>query len=214
MKIKTFLEYIGSIPKTLYFNLHYFPVRTAIKFPVYVSRHCKLNECNGKIIIHAPIKRGMIRIGFGKVNIFDVAHERSMWSLRDGSVLFNGMAHFGEGSRISVVDGGKIVFGNNFRISANSAIMCADEITFGDDCLLSWDILVMDSDTHKILDNNGNAKVPKNSITIGNHVWIGCRNTILKGSKIPDDSVIAAGSLVTKKFTTSHCVIGGRLQVS
>ncbi len=44
---------------------------------------------------------------------------------------------------------------------------------------------------------------------IGNNVWICCRNSILKGSKIPDGCVLAAGSLIFRVFSENNCIIGG-----
>ena len=89
-------------------------------------------------------------------------------------------------------------------------IICQKNIKLGDGCLLSWDILIMDSDFHKIA-NMFDSKVinaPKD-IIIGNHVWIGCRSTILKGVAIADNTVIAAGSIITKSFEGGNCVVGG-----
>ena len=44
----------------------------------------------------------------------------------------------------------KIVFGDNFCVTANSAIVCVSNINFGSNVLLSWDILILDTDFHKI----------------------------------------------------------------
>jgi acetyltransferase-like isoleucine patch superfamily enzyme len=68
----------------------------------------------------------------------------------------------------------------------------------------------MDNDSHPIYDNLGNLINAPKSISVGNHVWIGCRSLVLKGSYIPDDVVIAADSTITKKMTESHCIIGGK----
>lgn len=66
----------------------------------------------------------------------------------------------------------------------------------------------MDSDYHKIKSNNSVINPPK-SIKIGNHVWIGCRCTILKGIAISDDVIIGANSLIAKSITLSNCVVSG-----
>lgn len=51
---------------------------------------------------------------------------------------------------------------------------------------------------------------PSSDIVIGNHVWIGIRSTILKGSIIPSESVVAAQSMVTSSLKASeHSLIGG-----
>lgn len=46
-------------------------------------------------------------------------------------------------------------------------------------------------------------------ITIGNDVFIGMSCTFLPGTSIPDRCIVAAGSIVTKKFTEPGKVIGG-----
>ncbi|MDY3914869.1 MAG: DapH/DapD/GlmU-related protein, partial [Phocaeicola sp.] len=91
----------------------------------------------------------------------------------------------------------------------NSEIICQKEIIFGDHCLLSWDILMMDTDFHQILDENGQIINEPKPIVIGNHVWIGCRNTILKGVSIGDNNIISANSTITRSCKENNCVIGG-----
>ena len=57
------------IPKSLYFNLSAFPLKTAIKMPVLVSYKTKLKGIKkNKVIIDALIKFGLIRIGFGGID--------------------------------------------------------------------------------------------------------------------------------------------------
>lgn len=50
-------------------------------------------------------------------------------------------------------------------------------------------------------------------ITIGNHVWIGGNVTILPGVTIGDNSVIAAGSLVTKDIPAGVLALGSPAKV-
>ena len=66
----------------------------------------------------------------------------------------------------------------------------------------------MDTDFHTITDLAGNVLNPNKPIFIGDHVWIGCRNTILKGASIPNDCVLAANSIITNKLNSSHCIYG------
>jgi acetyltransferase-like isoleucine patch superfamily enzyme len=44
-------------------------------------------------------------------------------------------------------------------------------------------------------------------IVLGNNVWVGCRTLILKGSSIPDGSVIGAGSTVGGTFEKENTII-------
>ena len=45
-------------------------------------------------------------------------------------------------------------------------------------------------------------------ISIGNHVWLGIRAIILKGVSIGDNSIVAAGSVVTKNVKANTIVSG------
>jgi len=69
--------------------------------------------------------------------------------------------------------------------------------------------LILDSDFHYVINEEGQIINSPKPITIGNHVWIGCRNTILKGVSIADNNIISANSTITRNITESNCVIGG-----
>jgi len=195
-----------GLPKTIYFNFKYFNFCDAIKFPVILSHRVVLSKTKGTVIIEAPIKTGMIRMGFGGVRIFDRKHSRSVWYLM-GRVTFKGRASLGYGTRVSVF--GDLTFGDSFAISAQTQIVCNYKITFGDGVLIGWDCLFMDSDAHKILNEDKEiVNVPK-EIIIGDRVWMGAACKITKGTVIGNDVVVATNSCVYGKHTTSNCVIGG-----
>lgn len=200
---------ILAIPKTVYFNFKYLRFREAIKLPILVSHRVYLKETRGKVFINSDIKSGMIKIGFGEVGIFDQVKSRTIWQV-SGTVIFNGKASIGHGSKISVR--GKISIGKNFIISAESQIVCHKQITIGNDVLLSWDILIMDTDFHEILDVNGARINNDKEIVIGNKVWIGCRSILLKGTTIGNNVVIAANTLLNgrNQFNNiENVIIGG-----
>ena len=142
-----FFNIIRSIPKTLRFNLHYFPLKTALKLPVVVSHRTYLRELHGKVELPEKVETAMVKIGFGDVGHYDRKRSRGIWQV-SGTVSFGGKASIGHGSKISVR--GHLSFGADFNMTAESTIVCAKEIRFGRDCLLSWDILVMDTDEHPI----------------------------------------------------------------
>ncbi|MEQ9308569.1 MAG: DapH/DapD/GlmU-related protein [Balneolaceae bacterium] len=71
------------------------------------------------------------------------------------------------------------------------------EVKIGDNCLIGPNVGIYTAghnihpiDRHK----SGNAK----SIIIGNNVWIGGHSVILGGVKVGNNSILAAGSVVTK----------------
>ena len=193
--------------KTIYFNMKYLPFKMAIKFPFFLSRNVLLKKVSGKLKIPEKYYPGIIKIGFGDVGIYDKKLSKSIWEVK-GCIEFTGLTNIGHGTRISVGENGTLQFGANFNITAESSIVCFHKITFGDDCLLSWDVLMMDTDFHKIRKAEKQVNSDR-SIVIGNHVWIGARCLILKGSSVPDGAVVAAGSVVNKTFTKQNCILAG-----
>ena len=83
------------------------------------------------------------------------------------------------------------------------------KIEIGKDCMFSADIVIMNTDVHKIYDIDTKLKTNEGkSINIGNHVWLGMRAIILKGVTIGDNSIVAAGSIVTKDVKANTIVSG------
>ena len=50
-------------------------------------------------------------------------------------------------------------------------------------------------------------------IYIGKNVWIGCRCTILKGSSIEGESIVAAGTTISKKYMDRNIIIGSNNKI-
>ena len=201
-----FFNILRSIPKTLRFNLHYFPLKTALKLPVVVSHRTYLRELHGKVELPEKVETAMVKIGFGDVGHYDRKRSRSIWQV-SGTVGFGGKASIGHGSKLSVR--GDLHLGASFNMTAESTIVCAKEIRFGDDCLLAWDILVMDTDEHPLYDMENQHINPDKPILVGDHVWIGCKCVLLKGAEVPSHTVLAAGTLLKTTFAGEHQVIGG-----
>jgi len=201
-----FWNILLSLPKTLRFNFHYFPLKTALKLPVFVSHRTFLRELHGKIMLPEKVNTAMIKIGFGDVGHYDRKRSRSIWQV-SGTVAFGGKASIGHGSKLSVR--GNLTLGADFNMTAESTIVCAHQISFGKDCLLSWDILIMDTDEHPIYNQEGIRTNPDKPIIVGNHVWIGCKCMLLKGTEIPNNTVVAAGTLLTSAFSGKNQIVGG-----
>lgn len=206
MTFRDKLHILCSVPKTLRFNLHYFPFKTAIRCPVIVSRRVYLREMRGKVVIPTEAETGSIRLGFGDVGHYDRRKSRTIWQV-SGEVVFMGKASIGHGSKISVR--GRLELGDKFNITAESTIVCAQDIRFGKDCLVSWDVLVMDSDEHPIYNKDNERINGDRPIVVGDHVWIGCKCMLLKGAEVPSRTVLAAGTQLRSAFRGEDQIIGG-----
>ena len=115
-----FFNIIRSIPKTLRFNLHYFPLKTALKLPVVVSHRTYLRELHGKVELPENIETAMVKIGFGDVGHYDRKRSRGIWQV-SGTVSFGGKASIGHGSKLSVR--GHLSLGADFNMTADDPSM-------------------------------------------------------------------------------------------
>lgn len=199
-----------NIFKTIYLNIKYLGFPGGVKLPIYVYNNTLLSSCKGKVVINGELNRGMIRIGKSHLPIVDPKSNRSIWKIDEGcTVVFNGRAYLNQGVKISIGSGGILEFGDYVTITGRSEIVCNKHIRIGNNCLISWDVLFLDDDAHNIYNKMGLLLNESKEIIVENNVWIGCRNTILKGTRIPHDSVIACGSILTKQFNTPNTIIGG-----
>ncbi|MNZ96090.1 Galactoside O-acetyltransferase [compost metagenome] len=107
--------------------------------------------------------------------------------------------------------------GQHIRIGADTTVegayLLVDErasIDIGRDCMLSTDILIRTGDKHSILDAvSGERLNPSRDVKIADRVWLGRDVQILKGTVIQPESVVGAGSLVSRAFDEGNCVIAG-----
>jgi acetyltransferase-like isoleucine patch superfamily enzyme len=132
---------------------------------------------------------------------------------RGSSLVVQARVTFGRRCGISVapvgdVQAARLTIGRNASFQDGLGINCGAEIEIGSDCLVSWDVHIMDTDFHQIVHLGGQRPNKCRPIKIGDRVWIGARATILKGAQIGSDSVVAAGSVVTKSFPPRSLIAG------
>lgn len=210
MRIRKMLEKLLSIPKSIYVCLRLFPFKDAVKLPMYVRYNCRLYSLKGRIQIDAPkVYRGMCKVGFAVVGIFDKRHSPAILKI-NGKLTLKGKATFGQGSKICIGPGGHLTIGEGYINTAEGAILCYDSITIGKDVSVSWNTTIMDTDFHPIQDlsTNKQSKIT-GEISIGDHVCIGMGSTLLKNTTVPDGCIIGARTLVNKKFTEPNVLIAG-----
>ncbi len=108
-------------------------------------------------------------------------------------------------------NGGKIEIGHNVGITGSS-IYSWSNVKIGDYSIIGTGSKIMDTDFHPMDSNlrrkSENDFAKTQPIEIGENVFIGCNSIILKGTKIGDNSVVGAGSVVHGEFP-DNCVIAG-----
>lgn len=87
-------------------------------------------------------------------------------------------------------------------------LSCDSSIVIGDDFVGGWNVHIRDSDGHTIA-IDGHDKLNTKDVWIGKHVWIAAEAHILKGAKIPDNSVVGYRSTVLGVFDEKNSLIVG-----
>ncbi len=84
------------------------------------------------------------------------------------------------------------------------------DVVIGEDCMFAYNITIRNGDYHTIVDSQSGQVLNHNcDVRIGNHVWVATDVLISKGAVIPDNSVVAARSVVTHQFDAPNIVIAG-----
>lgn len=120
----------------------------------------------------------------------------------------------------------RLTIGNRVFIGGQSLIDCLQQITIEDDVLISYQVIIMDSDNHSLraserrgdLERWRNQKydwssVKSSPILIRSNAWIGARAIITKGVTIGEGGIVASGSVVTKDVPPFTIVAGNPAQV-
>ena len=171
----------------------------------------KLLESNGALFKNCKIyingENNNIHVGkFSRLNkcFIDIKG-------KNNSIWIGDNVYLNEANICIEDDGNSILIGDRSSIQGTTHLAAIEgtKIEIGTDCLFSGEIQLRTGDSHSILNIENQRINPSKDIYIGNHVWIGTRVTILKGVNIPDECIVGACSLVTKKFEENNCIIAG-----
>ena len=90
--------------------------------------------------------------------------------------------------------------------SANSN----NNITIGDNCMISMDVNLFNTDAHPIYDKTtGKIINYVNDMKIGNNCWLGEGCSILKGVTVPNGTIVGWRSVVSKSIDKENCAVAG-----
>jgi acetyltransferase-like isoleucine patch superfamily enzyme len=174
------------------------------KMPVVVDRSVLRLNKTSKINVET---NG--RLDFGLSGQYDPPCNESFLIMDEDSQLnINGKVRIKPGCEIALYPNSKLSIGNSTYLNSNSKIIVRDSVNIGQSCAISWNVTIMDTDFHTIINNN-QEQLNTSPINIGNDVWIGAEAMILKGVTIGDGAIVAAKSVVTKDVPP-HTLVAGQ----
>ena len=136
-------------------------------------------------------------------------YKRAMKSCGQGVYLRPMSSDFKGLENLSIGDGTSIPKGATFYCT-KAPLTIGKKVIFGPKPTIITGDHRIDIQGKYIIDITDDEKLPENDqpVTIENGCWIGANVTILKGVTIGHDSVVAAGSVVTKSCEP-YSIIGG-----
>jgi galactoside O-acetyltransferase len=146
-----------------------------------------------------PYKGGIFRVGERSLVRAEMIYEREGASIEIGSRTFIGRGFF----------------------------TIAERLVIGDDVMISWDVTIVDHNSHSIKFSERSKDVEMNAfqdiknwdyvkvapVKIENKVWIGFGCSLLKGVTIGEGAVVGANSVVTKDVPPWTVVAGNPAKV-
>jgi acetyltransferase-like isoleucine patch superfamily enzyme len=149
---------------------------------------------------------GLLKVG---IDAPGFTHNSDLTYLKiDGKAKFSGDFSIGRGCRILVGKNATARFGHNTYINFFTKMVINHRIDIGDNCAISWYCQFLDDDFHHLGYEN-KVETGANSIRIGDRVWIGANVCIFKGVTIPNGCVVAANSIVRRRFDEENVLIAG-----
>lgn len=111
--------------------------------------------------------------------------------------------------------------GNNQKLTIGDYTFCwgavikLDEqdasLIIGKNCMISDGIHIHATDSHPIMDKDSMQVINRvqQPLIIGDHCWLAQGVRILKNAHIPNNTILGAGSVVSKHFDEEYTVLGG-----
>lgn len=198
-KIKFIFAKKISIIKTIHYNYFCKKIIRNGNSLLFITKNSKLSiDKNSSIILNNS------KVYVGHTNNSDCEFKTKI-ILKNGSKLVfeNGDASIND-CCITLYENASLRL-KNFVMSAGSLIRLQNATEFGDNVIIARMCFITDLDGHFTFKND--AKVfDSKTIKIGNDVWIGANSTILKGTNIGNNCIIASGSLLANKIIPNDTI--------
>ena len=174
----------------------YWLKRLQLKWRNWRVRHFVLPEFDAIGCEPEIMDPGSVKVFGRNIRVGNFPH---LISTPDNCIRFTAMGHRGGDAHISI--------GDYVLISPGVRISAAESVTIGNACMFAANVYISDSDWHGIYNRARPFRCTK-PIAIGNNVWVGDSAIVCKGVSIGDNSVIGAGSVVTRDVPANTVVAG------
>ncbi len=103
--------------------------------------------------------------------------------------------------------------GENFYANTGCVILDEAEVVFGENVLLGPNVSIYTAGHPADVEQRNEGLEYAYPVTVGNNVWIGGNVVVLPGVSIGDDTIIGAGSVVTKNIPAGVIAAGNPCRI-
>ena len=155
------------------------------------------------------IRKGFLKIRYGsKLHMGNIQSFKHIGiEIRNGGKISIGSCCQNRGKVWFICDGGSLSIGAHCFFNINSSITCVESITIGNNCKFGNNLVIVDHDHNYKRKDESEPEFVRSPITIGDNTWIGADVVILRGTKIGNNCVIGAGSVVKGEISNDSVVI-------
>ena len=182
-------------------NEFIFRIKLTFRF-FFPKKHCAILGSNTTIDYRA--------------NIFNLSNIPEKIRICEGSCI--------DGILMVWKNKGEIVIGKNSYIGLGSRVWSAKRISIGNNVQVAHNVNIFDNNIHSInpairnkefLQHYGNndSDLKEQEVIIEDNVWLGANVIVLKGVKIGENSIVGAGSVITKDIPSNCIAIGNPAKV-
>ena len=135
--------------------------------------------------------------------------------IRDACSLAIGSGWFLTVATLELVSepGGTLEIGDGAFINYGCSIAATRLVSIGPKCSIGSYTIIMDNDYHRLEPERRNERPESAPIVLEQNVWLGARVIVLRGVTIGADSVIGAGSVVTRDMPPRSLAVGAPAKV-
>jgi acetyltransferase-like isoleucine patch superfamily enzyme len=163
---------------------------------------------------------------------FDILGDRNRIGIGAGSKIYNLKFHLRGSDQIVEIgpncrvtrggvfwledDGCKLTVGpDTSMVEVEIAVTePGSRVTIGSGCMFANDIDIRAGDSHSIIDKASGKRINfAEDVAIGDRVWVAAHSIILKGAQLGEDSVVAAGAVVTGSCQPGSILAGNPAKV-
>jgi acetyltransferase-like isoleucine patch superfamily enzyme len=112
----------------------------------------------------------------------------------------------------------ELIIGDRVEVGYQTTLSVATRLTIGDGTIMAANVQIYDNPSHPLSPTRRLSHEPLRpdecaAVTIGTNVWVGSNAMIMRGVTIGDNSVVAAGAIVTRDVAPNTLVGGNPAKV-